>query len=157
MNLSKCTEVESVLIHPIPRQTQVPGPATPCSRLRWVVNLSPSYSPLFSHMCLAPSFLYLSNPPVAPALVSAVISWIPRLFALSQEEKDRIAISNTPHFLGYSRLGSELTKGATDLREQFDFASPHQNKWTPGAPEFLKLWGDAQVRTFVVDRSSGNC
>ena len=54
-------------------------------------------------------------------------------------------MQNSQHFLGYSRLGTELTKGATDQREQFDFASPHKNTWTPGSPEFLKLWGDSQA------------
>lgn len=82
---------------------------------------------------------------MSPAVISSVISYIPRLFSLPQDEKDRIAMQNSQHFLGYSRLGTELTKGATDQREQFDFASPHKNTWTPGSPEFLKLWGDSQA------------
>ncbi|KIJ50476.1 hypothetical protein M422DRAFT_245763 [Sphaerobolus stellatus SS14] len=78
-------------------------------------------------------------------LVDSLISYVPKLFALPQEEKDSIAMRNSQHFLGYNRFGSEFTKGATDLREQFDFASQHKNRWTPGAPEYLKLWGDAQA------------
>lgn len=52
---------------------------------------------------------------------------------------------NSPYFLGYTRFGAEFTKGATDLREQFDFASPYVSRWAPGKPEYLRLWGAAQV------------
>lgn len=46
---------------------------------------------------------------------------------------------------GYSSLGSELTKGAVDQREQFDFGTPYECKWKPGDPDYLKLWGPPQV------------
>jgi len=51
---------------------------------------------------------------------------------------------NSPHFFGFSRLGAELTKGAVDQREQFDFGTRHECTWKPGDPEYLKLWGNAQ-------------
>jgi hypothetical protein len=38
-------------------------------------------------------------------------------------------MTNSPHFLGYSRLGVERTKGAADQREQFDIATPFENRW----------------------------
>ncbi|EPQ54797.1 Clavaminate synthase-like protein [Gloeophyllum trabeum ATCC 11539] len=89
-------------------------------------------------------FLYLSNPPVAGEDIQALIDYVPRLFALPQEEKDKIRMANSQHFLGYSALGRELTKGKTDQREQFDFATEHENRWKPGDPEYLKLWGPSQ-------------
>ncbi len=60
---------------------------------------------------------------------------------------------------GYSSLGSELTKGAVDQREQFDFGTPYECKWRPGDPEYLKLWGPPQVnpRTSQSDKHSNNC
>lgn len=91
-------------------------------------------------------FLYLKNPPVDKAIISALIEYIPWLFDLPQEKKDKIAMANSEHFLGYSRLGKELTKGAVDQREQFDFANKWDGKgWTPGDPEYLRLFGEAQV------------
>ncbi|KIJ50464.1 hypothetical protein M422DRAFT_245749 [Sphaerobolus stellatus SS14] len=96
------------------------------------------------HALVYVGFLYLSNHTFPQELVDSLISYVPRLFALPQEEKDSIAMRNSQHFLGYNRFGSEFTKGATDLREQFDFASQHKNRWTPGAPEYLRLWGDAE-------------
>jgi len=94
-------------------------------------------------------FFYLSNPPIPPALLASLIDYIPRLFALPQEEKDKIALENTPYFLGYSRLGKEMTHGEVDWREQFDFASPRECIWkegeTPKEYEYLKYLGPSQV------------
>ncbi len=91
-------------------------------------------------------FLYLSNPPVSSDVIKALLEYIPKLFALPQEEKDRIKIANSEHFLGYSRLGAEFTKGAVDYREQFDIATPHVCRWKPGEPDYYRLWGPSQVR-----------
>ncbi|KAK7451719.1 hypothetical protein VKT23_012398 [Stygiomarasmius scandens] len=89
-------------------------------------------------------FLYLSNAPIEKKVVEDVVSYIPRLFDLSVEQKDKIRMSNSPHFLGYSRLGSELTKGEVDYREQFDFGTPHVCQWKPGDPEYRRVWGPSQ-------------
>lgn len=91
-------------------------------------------------------FLYLANPPVAQDDINLVIDYAPKLFAIPQEKKDRLLMRNNLHFLGYSKIGTEYTKGKTDQREQYDFATPYECRWTPGAPEYLKLWGPAQVR-----------
>ncbi|KAI0929810.1 hypothetical protein AcV5_006676 [Taiwanofungus camphoratus] len=96
------------------------------------------------HALINVGFLYLSNPPVSREDIDAVINYAPRLFDLPQEAKDKIRMANSEHFFGYSRLGAELTKGKTDQREQFDFATPYQNKWQPGDPDYLRLWGPAQ-------------
>ncbi|KAK7456369.1 hypothetical protein VKT23_010617 [Stygiomarasmius scandens] len=91
-------------------------------------------------------FLYLSNTSsvVEEGVIEGLISYIPRLFDLPQEEKDKIRMSNSPHFLGYSRLGAELTKGQTDYREQFDIATPHVSRWKPGDPDYYNVWGPSQ-------------
>ena len=78
-------------------------------------------------------FLYLSNHTVSFAVIDSLIEYIPKLFALSQEAKDDIAMTNSGHFLGYSRLGTELTKGKVDVREQFDFATPLVSRWKGGS------------------------
>ena len=94
---------------------------------------------------IAVGFLYLSNPPVSQDDIDLVIDYAPKLFTISQEKKDKLLMKNNPHFLGYTKIGAEYTKGEADQREQHDFATPYENKWTPGAPEYLKLWGPAQV------------
>ena len=72
-----------------------------------------------------------------------LLSYVPKLFDLPQEKKDAIWMENSQHFLGYTRLGSELTKGKTDQREQFDFATEYECRWKPGDPEYKKLHGSA--------------
>ncbi|KAF9559231.1 Clavaminate synthase-like protein [Agrocybe pediades] len=96
------------------------------------------------HALINVGFLYLSNHPVSQANIDTLISYIPKLFALPQEAKDKIKMANSEHFLGYSRFGAELTKGAVDQREQFDFATKHECRWKEGDPEHYRLWGPCQ-------------
>ena len=100
------------------------------------------------HALVDVGFLYLEHPPVPDALFDDVIAYLPRVFGLPQERKDALRMANSPHFLGYSRLGVEMTKGTADQREQFDIATPFEDRWQPGEPEYLRLWGPSQVRFF---------
>lgn len=90
-------------------------------------------------------FLYLSNPPVSRDDINLVIDHAPKLFTLPQEKKDKLLMRNNPHFLGYTKMGAEYTKGKADQREQYDFATPYECQWTPSAPDYLRYWGPAQV------------
>ena len=105
----------------------------------------PEFISQLKHALVNVGFMYLSNPPVVQHDIDALIDYIPRLFALPQEAKEKISMANSPHFLGYSNLGAELTRGKVDLREQFDIATPHVCKWVPGDPDYLRLWGPSQV------------
>lgn len=100
------------------------------------------------HALIHVGFLYLSNTSsvVDEELVEKLKSYIPKLFSLPQEEKEKIRMANSPHFLGYSRLGAELTKGKTDYREQFDIGTEHASRWKPGDPDYWNVWGPSQVR-----------
>lgn len=92
-------------------------------------------------------FLYLSNAPVSPSDISSLIDYIPKLFELPQVEKDKIRIAYSPHFHGYSTIGSEFTKGKVDRREKFSFGTPHRTRWREGEgmEEYLRMWGPCQV------------
>ncbi|GJE89980.1 clavaminate synthase-like protein [Phanerochaete sordida] len=89
-------------------------------------------------------FFYLAHHSVPPELVAAATAYCPRFFALPAAEKERIRMVHSPHFFGYSRFGAELTKGAVDQREQFDFGTHYPDVWVPGQPEHLRLWGPSQ-------------
>jgi len=97
------------------------------------------------HALINVGFLYLSNHTVSSAVIDSLLEYIPKLFALPQEAKDDISMANSEHFLGYSRLGKELTKGKVDKREQFDIGTPHISKWKEGDPDHYRLWGPSQV------------
>ena len=113
----------------------------------------PEFIARLRHALINVGFLYLSNPPVAQHDVDALVDYIPRLFSLPQDAKDKIRMANSPHFLGYSRLGAELTRGKTDHREQFDIATPHTCRWKSGDPDYLRLWGPSQVWFLCVNQS----
>jgi isopenicillin N synthase-like dioxygenase len=126
--------------------------------LNYALLSSPGTRPVFirqlQHALINVGFLYLENTAAAVvpnALFDEVTAYLPRIFALPQERKDALRMVNSPHFLGYSRLGVERTRGAADQREQFDFATPFENeKWVPGLgqPEYVRLWGPSQVGVF---------
>lgn len=54
-------------------------------------------------------------------------------FALPEHVKKECEMINSPHFLGYSRLGNEITAGRADWREQIDLATelPKPKKGEP--------------------------
>ena len=126
--------------------------------LNYALLSSPDTRPVFirqlQHALINVGFLYLENTPDPDdALFNEVIAYLPRIFALPQERKEALRMVNSPHFLGYSRLGVERTRGAADQREQFDFATPFENgEWAPGfgQPEHVRLWGPSQVGVAVV-------
>ena len=94
------------------------------------------------HALINVGFLYLHG---APVDTRGVIAEIPRFFSLPQASKDALSKQNTPHFLGYTKPGSEYTKGAQDMREFIDLATPYTNQWKAGDPDYLRHWGPSQV------------
>jgi isopenicillin N synthase-like dioxygenase len=130
--------------------TTLVGTFTNIPTLNYHLLSSPDTRPLFieqlRHALIVVGFLYLEHSPVSDVLIDELIAYLPKVFALPQERKDALRMANSPHFLGYSRLGAEMTKGAVDQREQFDFATPFENTCKSGDPVYLRLWGPSQVR-----------
>ncbi|KAG8700050.1 hypothetical protein FRC09_006204 [Ceratobasidium sp. 395] len=96
------------------------------------------------HAMTEVGFLYLLNPPIEEGVVQSVVDYAPKLFNISQESKNSLMMVNSESFFGYNKLGAEITKGATDFREQFDFGTPGRGKRKPGSPDYHRLWGKAQ-------------
>lgn len=88
-------------------------------------------------------FFYLTGHGVPEDLISRLLSAARRLFALPQADKDAIAMVNSPHFRGYTRLGGELTGGTVDWREQIDIGPERLPLTDPGEP-YLRLQGPNQ-------------
>ncbi|KAI1098897.1 Clavaminate synthase-like protein [Jackrogersella minutella] len=89
-------------------------------------------------------FLYVSNHDVPSTTVDELVNALPTLFALEEEVKKSVALENSPHFLGYSGVGSENTGGKVDRREQFEFATELTATWHPGFPLHERLRGPNQ-------------
>lgn len=88
-------------------------------------------------------FFYLTGHGVPDELVARVLEAARRLFALPQAAKDAVAMVNSPHFRGYTRLGGELTSGAVDWREQIDIG-PERTPLVDPAEPYLRLQGPNQ-------------
>lgn len=80
-------------------------------------------------------FFYLRNAPISAQTQEQFIEKALGLFELPLEKKLEIEMVNSPHFLGYSRLGAEITALKPDYREQFDVSS--------GALSFIEVFPNA--------------
>jgi isopenicillin N synthase-like dioxygenase len=89
-------------------------------------------------------FFYLIGHDVPETLVRRVLDVARKLFALSQADKDAVAMVRSPHFRGYTRLGGELTRGEVDWREQLDIGPERPSIGGPGKPDYLWLQGPNQ-------------
>lgn len=71
------------------------------------------------------------------------------LFASSDAIKDEVAMVNSPHFLGYTRLGCEITAKKQDWREQIDLATelppPFEGLPLYRQIEGPNLWPDSEA------------
>ena len=68
-----------------------------------------------------------------------------QFFALPQAQKETVAMLNSPHFRGYTKLGSELTAGKHDMREQFDIMREEPAVMVAdNEPKWWHLWGPNQ-------------
>lgn len=91
-------------------------------------------------------FLYVANHGIPAPTIEKLIRVLPHLFALPDVAKDEAALVNSPHFLGYSKFGSERTAKRADQREQYEFANELPASYTPekGDPLFMRLHGPNQ-------------
>ena len=81
-----------------------------------------------------------------PASVDAAIQRSAReFFALPESERRALAIARSPHFRGYTALGSEITRSKRDWREQLDLG-PEESALavSPSDPPWLRLRGPNQ-------------
>ena len=60
-------------------------------------------------------FFHLRGHGVPDDLAARLLAEARQFFALPQDAKDAVAMINSPHFRGYTRLGGELTGGLVGL------------------------------------------
>jgi isopenicillin N synthase-like dioxygenase len=91
-------------------------------------------------------FLYIANHGVPAPTIERLVNVLPHIFALPPAAKDEVALVNSPHFLGYSKFGSEQTAKRADQREQYEFANELAISCRPntGDPLFMRLHGPNQ-------------
>lgn len=95
-------------------------------------------------ICHHQGFCYLTGHGMA-RLADDVFELMAQFFALPLESRRALNIANSPHFRGYTILGTERTKGARDWRDQLDFANETPApKLGPDDPPWLNLRGPNQ-------------
>jgi len=95
--------------------------------------------------CHGPGFCYLAGHGVPAELDAAVMAAARDFFALPEADRRALAIARSPHFRGYTVLGGERTKGATDWREQLDVGpEEYAEPVAPGDPPWRRLRGPNQ-------------
>ena len=96
--------------------------------LDYAESASPSTRPVFLKALKAAivnvGFFYLKNTGVPDEVQSEFTEQSIALFNLPLEKKLEIEMVNSKHFLGYARLGQEVTALKNDYREQFDVRLP---------------------------------
>jgi len=83
-------------------------------------------------------FLYIKNTGIDQGLFDKVCKEGIAFFDLPDEEKLAIEMKNAKSFLGYSKLGNEITAQKQDWREQLDLSTP-QPIPGPEAPLYYNL------------------
>lgn len=71
-------------------------------------------------------FFYLTGHGIDSHLLRQVQDHARQFFALPDSEKTAVGMINSPHFRGYNRAASEITRGKPDLREQFDLGAERE-------------------------------
>lgn len=103
---------------------------------------------LVAHMrdaCHGPGFCYLRGHGVSAALDAKIMTVSREFFALPEPERRDLAIASSPHFRGYTVLGDERTKGASDWREQLDVGAEEPAAIVkPGDAPWRRLRGPNQ-------------
>ncbi|PGH19294.1 hypothetical protein AJ80_04047 [Polytolypa hystricis UAMH7299] len=91
--------------------------------------LNPETKPAFldslRYALLEVGFLYIKKFNIDEALIRDVVAEGKAFFDLPTEKKLEVEMKNAPSFLGYSRLGNEITRFKTDWREQIDLSTTH--------------------------------
>lgn len=83
-------------------------------------NTKPQFLDSLREAIVNVGFFYIKNTCVNPAIQKMLVKKGIELLNLPLEEKLKIEMANSKHFLGYAKLGNEITAQKVDYREQFD-------------------------------------
>ncbi|TKA76822.1 hypothetical protein B0A55_04626 [Friedmanniomyces simplex] len=101
-------------------------------------DTKPAFLKQLRDALLTVGFLYIKGTGIEQDLYDQVCNEGIRFFGLPDDEKLRIEMKNEASFLGYSKLGNEITAHKADWREQLDLSTPHPVR-TPSDPLYHNL------------------
>ena len=104
-----------------------------------------SFLETLRHAARDVGFFYLTGHGIDSTLLDHVQDNARQFFALPDAEKTAVGMINSPHFRGYNRAASEITRGKPDLREQFDLGAERDVLPTDeNSPFWARLQGPNQ-------------
>lgn len=106
--------------------TTIATPSLPILNLEHLNGTAEEYNNFLNtlrHAARDIGFFYLINHGIDNSLQTNLQQEARHFFALSEEEKQKVGMVNSPHFRGYNRAAAELTRGQPDWREQFDIGA----------------------------------
>ncbi|MEW1984454.1 isopenicillin N synthase family dioxygenase [Pseudarthrobacter oxydans] len=83
-------------------------------------------------------FFQITGYGAAPGQPEQLLDTIRRFFSLPLEERLKLDNRLSPHFRGYTRMGTEVTQGKADAREQIDYSPERQS--VRDYPEDQPFW-----------------
>ncbi|KFC08759.1 putative 2-oxobutyrate oxidase [Trabulsiella guamensis ATCC 49490] len=102
----------------------------------------PAFLQQLRHAARDVGFFYLTNHGIEDELQLTLQQEARRFFALSEAQKQQVAMIHSPHFRGYNRAAAELTRGQPDWREQFDIGAERPAlQLTDDTPRWQQLQG----------------
>ena len=95
-------------------------------------------------VCHEVGFFVLVNPGIDQHLWRSIFDVAERFFALPEVDKRALDKRNSRHFRGWEPVGSELTNGRRDVREQVDIWTERPAHHRTIEPPYLRLLGPNQ-------------
>ncbi|WP_457965491.1 isopenicillin N synthase family oxygenase [Arthrobacter sp. D1-29] len=96
-------------------------------------------------------FFQLTGYGASPGQAEDLLELIKRFFDLPLEERMKLDNRLSPHFRGYTRMGTEVTQGRADAREQIDYSPDREPvlDYPPDQPYWLlqghNMWPDESL------------
>ena len=94
-------------------------------------------------ICHSIGFFYVVNHAISDDICRRYLLMTKKFFALPESVKTALDKTNSPHYRGWERLGSELTNNQIDYREQLDLGVDSPPVRNPD-PYYLRLIGPNQ-------------
>ena len=85
-------------------------------------SFSPNFIEQLRHATHHVGFFQITGYGASPGQPERLLDLIRRFFALPLEERMKLDNRLSPHFRGYTRMGTEVTQGRADAREQIDYS-----------------------------------
>jgi len=89
-------------------------------------SFNPEFIEQLRHATHHVGFFQITGYGASPGQPERLLDLIRRFFALPLEERMKLDNRLSPHFRGYTRMGTEVTQGRADAREQIDYSPEHE-------------------------------